>query len=198
MHPGEPSAGAVTCCPLLQCPPRSVRMLWWPLWTPTSTARHKRSPAPSTPSHRPPPCSGIGSWRRSAPSAPSECQLLVVFCSLCRSGGIFVLGWGLFGASPIQGHNWVQTQWPMKKKIVVVNLQIAAGRLCQDRCCWQRRGPPAERIQQCWHVAVVLSWRASWLAWGLKCSCLHALPLDPPVGCRPKTPSQTEEICCLC
>lgn len=118
MHAGKPSAGGVTCCSLLQCPHRSVRMRWWPPWTPTSTARHKRSPAPSTPSHHPPPSSGTGSWRRSALSAPSECHVLAIFCSLCRSWGMFVLGWGLFGASLIQARYWVQTQWPVKKRLL--------------------------------------------------------------------------------
>lgn len=31
---------------------------------------------------------------------------------------MFVLGWGLFGASLIQAHYWVQTQWPVKKRLL--------------------------------------------------------------------------------
>lgn len=66
--------GGVISCSLLQSPPRLVRMRWWPLLTPTSMAQRRHSRAPSMPSHHPPPSCGIGSWRRSAPSAPSEWQ----------------------------------------------------------------------------------------------------------------------------
>lgn len=76
-----------------------------------------------------------------------------------------------------------------EEKIVVLNRQIVAGRPCQGHRWWQRQGLPAARRRQRLRVAIMLSWRASWLVRGFRCSYLRALPSHLPVCCRPKTPS---------